>query len=166
MAGLEVRFRFGAIKDLASNIPDIVPAVDARLDAIGLEMADKGVDMIRSRMRVSSGRGQRSVTSKVTGRQFAFGSPLIHVRVMDKGRAPGAKMPPKGALLPWMRRKGIDARDEFPIRRAIGTRGIPGDHQFAQVRNELKPEVESKMGEVKADIISAMVESITLGSQE
>lgn len=163
MAGIEVRFRFGEIVDLANNIPNIVPAVERRLDDIGLEMADRGADLVRQKMRRSSGRGQRSVGVKVTGRQFSFGSPLIHVLVMDQGRRPGATMPPKGALLPWMRRKGIPDRDEYPIRRAIGKRGIKGDHTFAQVRSSLQPEVARQLGSVELDILAAMEGKSTSG---
>lgn len=160
MAGLECRFRFGAIKDLAANLPNIVPVTEANLDRVGLEMADRGVNLIRQRMRVASGRGQRSVQAKVTGRQFAFGSPLIHVRVMDQGRRKGAKMPPRGALLPWMRRKGIPERDEYPIRRAISKRGITGDKVFAQVRRELKADVETRFEGIKFDIEEAMLDGV------
>lgn len=160
MAGIETRFRFGEIRDLADNIPSIVPAVERRLDDIGLAMADKGADLVRSKMRKATGRGQRSVGVRVTGRQFAFGSPLIHVLVMDQGRRAGAPLPPKGALLPWMRRKGIPERDEYPIRRAIAKRGIKGDHTFAQVRGVLQPEVAQRLGDVELDIMAAMLDGV------
>lgn len=43
---------------------------------------------------------------------------------INSGRRPG-KMPPKGKLIDWMNRKGINPKKEFPIRKQIGLRGIP-----------------------------------------
>lgn len=45
---------------------------------------------------------------------------------VNEGRRPGAPMPPPGVLLPWLKRHGIEATAEYPIRRAIARRGIPG----------------------------------------
>lgn len=164
MAGISATFRFGAIKDLAKNFPDIVPSTERALERIGEDMADRGANMVRERMRVASGHGQRSVGVKVTGRQFSFGSPLIHVRVMDQGRRAGAAMPPKGALLSWMRRKGIPASDEYPIRRAISVKGIEGDHVFAKVRGELKNEVEERFVELRLDVLRALIDGVDVVS--
>jgi hypothetical protein len=40
------------------------------------------------------------------------------------GRKPNSKIPPKQPILNWMKRKGIDEKYEFPIRRKIGLFGI------------------------------------------
>ena len=71
---------------------------------------------------------QRSLTHEVTtasgnvtGRA---GTNLHYAKVVEDGRTPG-RMPPAGALLGWMRRHGIDARYEFPVRRAINRRKRP-----------------------------------------
>lgn len=50
-----------------------------------------------------------------------------HGRWAELGRRPG-KMPPKGALLPWLRHRGIPEKREFLVRRAIGRRGTKGAH--------------------------------------
>jgi hypothetical protein len=44
--------------------------------------------------------------------------------VIEGGRRPGAKMPPSDVLIPWMQRHGIPEEAEFPIRRAIGAKGL------------------------------------------
>ena len=46
--------------------------------------------------------------------------------VIEEGRTPGKAMPPSGVLLDWMSRHGIPAEAEFPVRRAIGVRGLSG----------------------------------------
>lgn len=43
---------------------------------------------------------------------------------LEHGRRPGAKMPPKGVLLPWMARHGIPEEAEYPIRKKIGKEGL------------------------------------------
>jgi hypothetical protein len=43
---------------------------------------------------------------------------------IEQGRPAGSKLPPQGALLGWMRARGINLAAEFPIRRAIAENGI------------------------------------------
>lgn len=71
---------------------------------------------------------QRSITHEVVdsgatiigraGTNKTVEGGLSHGKIIEEGRTPG-NMPPQGALLPWMRRHGIDATAEFVIRRAI-----------------------------------------------
>jgi len=49
-----------------------------------------------------------------------------YFRFVDRGRRPGAKMPPAEPIRAWMRVKSIPRRAEFPIRRAIAKNGIKG----------------------------------------
>ena len=51
-----------------------------------------------------------------------YGSKAI--QFIRSGRRPGAKLPPQGSLLDWMRSRSIPAKAEFPIRRAIAKKGI------------------------------------------
>jgi hypothetical protein len=44
--------------------------------------------------------------------------------VVDKGRGPGAKLPPPEALYGWLEKKSIPLEAAFPIARSIGKRGI------------------------------------------
>ena len=71
------------------------------------------------------------------------GTPMIYGAVLNYGRRPGAKMPPKDALLIYMRRHGIPEELEFVVRRAIGRHGIKADHFF---ENAVK-HTEGKMDE-------------------
>lgn len=75
-----------------------------------------------------TGNLRRSLTHEVTA-SGAFvvgkvGSNVPYAKVVEEGRTPG-KMPPEGALLAWMGRKGIPQEREFIIRRAINSRKTP-----------------------------------------
>lgn len=62
-----------------------------------------------------------------------------HAEVIQKGRRPGAAMPPKGVLLPWMGRHGIPPEAEFVVRRAIGRRGIPAVDYMDAAADRIRP---------------------------
>ena len=47
-----------------------------------------------------------------------------YFRYVDKGRRPGARMPPAEPIRKWLILKGIRKELEFPIRRSIGIKGI------------------------------------------
>ena len=68
--------------------------------------------------------------TEVTGEVYSNDPNTPKVAVIEYGRTPGKKMPPKGALLGWMSRHGIDPRFEFVIRRNIARDGIPGKFPF------------------------------------
>lgn len=91
-----------------------------------------------------SGRGARG----------DFGSNAPYAEVHDKGRRPGAAMPPKGVLLGWMRRHGIPAEREFVVRRAIGRRGIPANRfltdALADVRRRAPAETRRAVARIAA----------------
>lgn len=74
---------------------------------------------------------------RITGTIFSD-APETLQQVMEYGRRPGAPMPPQGALLGWMARHGIDAKAEFPIRRAISRRGIAGTYAAARAFRKIE----------------------------
>ena len=102
----------------------------------------------------------RSITHRVTSSPGIvvgqYGSNVPYAPAREFGRRPGAPMPPKGALLAWLRRHGIPAEMEFIIRRRIGRRGIPGEHVFRDTLAELKPLAEREFAGIKATLIAAL----------
>lgn len=52
-------------------------------------------------------------------------SPDIHMMVREYGRRPGQPPPPKGALLSWMKRHGIEEEAEDALRWGISIKGSP-----------------------------------------
>lgn len=74
---------------------------------------------------VDTGRTRNSIGVRSPGDlEREIGPNTTYAEVIEKGRAAGATMPPAGVLLPWMARHGIEAHNEFVIRRAIGRKGI------------------------------------------
>lgn len=83
---------------------------------------------------------RRSLSSDVLSAGPAIvtrvGSPAEHALVMHEGRRPGQKAPPAGALVNWMRFKGMELGEldektgyhtrELRLAIAIGRRGIKG----------------------------------------
>lgn len=67
---------------------------------------------------------------RVEGEVYSTDTPRAKVAVIEYGRTPGKRMPPKGALLGWMSRHGIPAEREFFVRRKIGRDGIPAKAPF------------------------------------
>lgn len=83
---------------------------------------------------VTERRGKMTLTVGPPERLDILGSTL------EFGRKPGSRMPPQGALLPWMARHGIEDSAEFVIRRAIarnGMRGQPFPHIGPSVDDSL-----------------------------
>lgn len=76
---------------------------------------------------------------------------LLGSKVVDyinDGRPSGAKLPPKGALLAWMRRVGIPEAKEFVVRRSIAKNGIAAvpviDLAFIEIKREFNNNVSDK----------------------
>lgn len=76
--------------------------------------------------------------------------------VMERGRRPGAPMPPQGVLLGWMAAKGIPADREFVIRRAIGRKGIVGKHYMEKGRIEVQQRIRGEFTNVRDRIVARM----------
>jgi hypothetical protein len=88
------------------------------------------------------GETRRSIWSSAArssdGVRWAFGASAKQAIVVDKGRTAGSAMPLKGSMLAWMSSKGIPAKLEFVVRRAIGRRGIRPRPFVTKAFNELK----------------------------
>lgn len=97
----------------------------------------------REGMPKDTSEGARSIAATVNGYEATVTSPLVHVAVMDQGRRAGGRMPPKGALLGWMRRHGIAPELEFVVRRGIARRGIRGRFFYAKAEEKGRSELPS-----------------------
>lgn len=67
---------------------------------------------------------------RIAARWVLFYNRATYAAAVEFGRRPGGRMPPRAALLPWMRRAGIPPSAYFPVARAIAVRGIPGRFPF------------------------------------
>lgn len=65
--------------------------------------------------------------------------------VVENGRRAGAKMPPRGALLPWMARHGWDEADEYILLRSIARKGIKGRPYMEPAFRVMEFEIDDAM---------------------
>lgn len=70
--------------------------------------------------------------------QAVWGASASNARTMDEGRKAGSKMPPQGALLPWMTAHDIPESAEFAVRRKIARDGIPAHPFVSRAHKEMK----------------------------
>ena len=92
------------------------------------ELAEESVkEALRKKGKVATSKTINSIRSviKVSENEYVgevWGAGGL--KFIESGRRKGAKMPPSGVLLPWMRSKGISEDKEFVIRRSISIKGI------------------------------------------
>ena len=124
-----------AVQFLETKVKEYLPSeIDGRSRGVGV-FGDKGGLRGTIHGEVEKGssffRGMTggSVITGIVGHSSVYGD------VIEKGRAAGKGMPPKGALLRWMEVKlGMDrgeaTKKEYGLRRSIGKKGFPGVRMF------------------------------------
>jgi hypothetical protein len=106
--------------------PELLRAEEARAMTASLLL-------IEADARRNVRQDTRRLMNSITHRQHQRGDVLVgevgpSVRygvVVERGRRPLRKWPPRAPLLRWMARHGIPAEAVFVIARKIGTAGIP-----------------------------------------
>ena len=71
-----------------------------------------------------------SQDGKITRKQSTFIYELVlpgYAQWVEVGRKPG-KMPPSDPINKWLKRKGINLKYSYPIRRSIGEKGLKGTY--------------------------------------
>lgn len=97
--------------------------------------------LVVKRVPVNTGRTAENIFTQVEGYTLAdlngiVASPDTHFIVLEYGREPGKPMPPHQPIAEWAADKGIEASAVFPIRRAIGMRGLPALHIMRNAMEE------------------------------
>lgn len=90
---------------------------DAKRNVTDVGAVDTG--MLRRSIAVELRPGNSPIEASI-------GSNLQYAETIEIGRRPGAKAPPQGALLDWMRRHGIPPEKEYVMRMRIARFGIDG----------------------------------------
>lgn len=109
----------------------LAKVTDARLVAIPLRKTMDELSLLaQARAREGAPRDTgtlaRSLLREAQPLMSRVYSLLVYAPVMERGRRPGAKMPPPDALAGWARRHGFRPGMEFVLARAIARRGIRG----------------------------------------
>lgn len=76
-----------------------------------------------------------------------------YFRYVDKGRRPGAKMPPKEPIVKWLRVKGKSEKLEFVIRRSIAKKGIKGIFILNPTINKITADFLPKYSKQLANLV-------------
>ena len=151
---------FSEVRALAQRVSRVGPAVERETEQAMRLVVLAGENRVKEKYRVDTGDGRRRVTGRVDRLPGAVGGRVgttdPKAETLEKGRRPGAAMPPEGSLVGWMRRHGMDPRNEFVLRRAIARRGIKGDHAFRDALAELAPLAAREFAGV-ADRVRAVV---------
>ncbi len=82
---------------------------------------------------------------------MVFAAPYF--RYVERGRRPGAKMPPKAPIVKWLRVKGKSEKLEFVIRRSIARKGIKGIFIINPTINKITAEFLPKYSKQLANIV-------------
>lgn len=106
------------LKNIEKLITDFAERAAAILEQVYISRkknaTGKTLDSIRVATEFDVGVGKASIE--------IYGSEVFEF--IEKGRPPGSKLPPKGALLEWMQVRGIPEAKEFVLRRSIAEKGI------------------------------------------
>lgn len=105
---------------------------------------------------VDTGTLRRSITAVAESFEGTVGTNLPYAQVVEFGRSAGAAMPPQGALLGWMGRKGIDASAEYVVRRAIALRGIAGKLFMTKTLAALEPQIRREFELALARVVAKL----------
>lgn len=110
----------------------------SELQTAGRVIAVRGDALSKVYAPVRTGNLRNSVYNRTSGGsggvEAIFGASADYAIFVEKGRRPGARMPPSGVLLA----AGIPAEAEFVVRRSIGRKGIPPRSFVGRAFNELK----------------------------
>jgi hypothetical protein len=88
-------------------------------------------------------RGWQTETNRTaTGVVGVVGSPLVYSEVIERGRRPGARMPPPEALRTWVERKLGPEVSPFVVARAIARRGIEPRRMLERAVEGSRPAAE------------------------
>ena len=121
-------------------------------DEYGERLVDELKFQIAEKDKFATGNLADSMYHEV---KSADGKVLIAViaadyfRFVDRGRRPGAKMPPAAPINKWLRVKGLPLRLSFVIRRSIAKKGIKGifilNPTIKKINAEFLPKYEKQM---------------------
>jgi len=86
------------------------------------------------------------ITIGVTGITGTVSSDKEYAAVVEEGRRPGGRMPPRDRILEWMVYKGLEPTESgaYLIARKIARDGIAGRHPFRKGIENATPEVEQE----------------------
>src|ERR1035437_758631 len=134
------------------------------LKKIGAEMVERfKINLAKSK---ASGELENSIKFRVEKRGESFVlimSAAKQLEFVDRGRKPGAKMPPDAPIRKWIGEKGIPLRRgtslkslSFLIRRSISIKGIKPTHVISITLKEVLDRKSTRLNSSHANISYAV----------
>lgn len=162
MSGMTFTVDFSDVQALARRLgTDARPAMAAEMETAMTRVVLKGQRVAVEHAKHDTGENRRRITHQVErtsdGVLGVIGTNNPYAPFVEDGRKPGGKLPPKGALVAWMKRHGMDPKREFVLRRAIARRGIKGDHNLANTVAGLEPDVRREFAAVGPKVVQRLV---------
>lgn len=125
----------GMVKALNRSAKGVRPIATRGMHRAGKALGERMKDNLRKHDK-GGGRLEKSIGYRLSGRRgqqalevgpgIEDESVADYMFVIEEGRTPGSAPPPRGALLPWLKKKGIPERAEYPIRMKIAREGLQG----------------------------------------
>ena len=108
---------------------------------------------LKANKKIATGGTIASLQNTVVAEPLVLGFRVLGDKVFDYiefGRRAGAKLPPKGVLLPWLKVKGMSPKLEYIIRKSIAAKGIAPVPVSENVKQIILPrmqvDVETALG--------------------
>ena len=160
-----IAFDLSDVARLGARLDLIETEIEQEIRAVLADEMDAAEIRARANIRIDTGENRnktRGTVQRVPGGAIGrLGSSAKHAYVMELGRRPGGRMPPSGVLLGWMRRRGIPEDREFVIRRAIGRKGIPADHNLRDTMRRSLPQIERELTAIGPRVIRRAIRGAT-----
>lgn len=135
--------------------------------AINLALDKIKNDLQRKLPKGATGNLQKSLTvdpaksqyrgKRVVGRVYHRGYGSRYAGVVEFGRSRGRTRPPKGALVRWLMSKGLSEKEarrkDFPVRKAIGEKGVEGKLIWARNMRLYKQMAEKEMSRAMRNVV-------------
>ena len=151
IAGLE-RLQAGVAAAPATVVRETRAAMTAGcllVEGTARDLAPRDTGRLSGSITHSIGGGGADLTGRI-GPAVAYGI------VIERGRRPGAKPPPVGALRPWALRRGIPEGALFVIARAIGRRGLKARPFLAPALERHRAGIVERFARVGLRVVARM----------
>jgi phage gpG-like protein len=113
-----------SLNDLTARYAQIVPVMERELHVAMVRSTAQVQHDAQVAVPVDTGTLRRSITTNVTPYEGRVGTNLLYGKVVEEGRDKNKPMPPTGSLLGWMKRHGMNPKNEYGLRLRISQRGI------------------------------------------
>lgn len=135
------------LESLLSRYANAGPVVDregkAALDRAAIRVQNSARGNLHSSGAIDTGQLINNIGIESRGPfARAIGTNKTYGEVVEKGRDENKAWPPPGSLIPWMRRHGMDPKNEWFLRKKIGQLGIAARPYLVPALEENEPAIQ------------------------